>query len=167
MVNGNLKKYFNSTRFKISYRSILHHFFYHQFWYWYDVFWYRILAFLILPISNIDNKYLKQTQLLNKIINKILNHFPLSFIEADYTLDDSFWNEESPVGELKAFYCCCQTINFYFWIFHVFLNICEYFVNVTIFTALQITMSYTCKQTTFLPYFLPLFHIYKTEMPKI
>lgn len=28
-------------------------------------------------------------------------HFSWFFTEADYTLDDSFWNEESPAGEFS------------------------------------------------------------------
>lgn len=31
--------------------------------------------------------------------------FVCSFLEADYTLDDSFWNDESPVGEYELTFC--------------------------------------------------------------
>lgn len=33
------------------------------------------------------------------LIAKVLIEMFLHFAEADYTLDDSFWNEESPVGK--------------------------------------------------------------------
>ncbi|KAJ0180249.1 hypothetical protein K1T71_003653 [Dendrolimus kikuchii] len=32
---------------------------------------------------------------------KIISHEIQCYQEADYTLDDSFWNEESPVGEVE------------------------------------------------------------------
>jgi hypothetical protein len=43
-----------------------------------------------------------------------LSQNPSSFFnltEADYTLDDSFWNEESPVG-MKRFACTSQSFHF-------------------------------------------------------
>jgi len=70
--------------------------------------YFKLSYVFVINIKLLDLSSLTITQI---FLYLLLTHFSphLSFTEADYTLDDSYWNEESPVGELTV-----QKLNLYF-----------------------------------------------------